>query len=121
MLEPSGNRKKRTSSPENDRSTSNVASPSAKADSTIAVICLVWCGPACRRCCYQMAMAVMPCIRVMQNGRNWDSFGKLPHCWGAVCTRTPPVYCHIAEERWAVGLFQYTATLLWRQWAVGLL
>ena len=30
---------------------------------------VVWCGVVCRRRCYQMAMARMPCIRVMQNRR----------------------------------------------------
>ena len=29
---------------------------------------VVWCGVVCRRRCSQMAMARMPCIRVMQNG-----------------------------------------------------
>ena len=30
----------------------------------------VWCGVVCQRCCYQMAMAGMCCIWVMQNRRD---------------------------------------------------
>ena len=32
-------------------------------------VCVCVCVCVCRRRCYQMAMAGMPCIRVMQNGR----------------------------------------------------
>ena len=62
---------------------------------------VVWCGVVCRRRCYQMAMAGMSCIRVLQNREGCVSKRALCVVCGApVAEGCPSLWCRAAAA-WA--------------------
>ena len=66
----------------------------------------------CHTAWVHWAVEFLQCTASLPRGSGQcDSCNTLPHCLGAVGSRTPAMHCHAARVQWVVELLQNTASL----------